>query len=348
MTSIKILKAGQGDSILIRFLGNDKDYKNILIDGGNSKTEYRNHLKKEILQIQESMESIDLLVITHTDQDHVKGIQYLLNDREITKNIIKQVWFNSFDSNFSHQDTDISYVESSKIQNLLIEHNISRNNTTTVTDDLSPIDFFGAKITILSPYKEDLEKLIEQNDLDIAGTGGDYSQSINEIIKGNSNIFVNKNENLDKSLENRVSIAFLLELNEKTFLFLGDANPDVIELSTDKLIKLRDVEFIAVDFFKLSHHASHRSLSFKMLELFTTQNYIISTNRSKSNLPNKLTFAKILTSKISKVRVNFIFNYGDDEVSDNKKLNFLTDELDDFNFEYSNPNYEHGYLINYE
>lgn len=348
MTSIKILKAGQGDSLLIRFLGNDNKYKNILVDGGNRKAEYQNHLKKEILEIQESNESIDLLIITHTDQDHVKGIQYLLNDNEIHKKIIKQVWFNSFDSSFSPENNDISYIESCKIQNLIVQHDIPRDNNIVVLDDLSAIDLYGAQITILSPKKEDLKMLIEQNDLDIASSGNDYALYINELIERNSNIFVDRNEDLDISLENRVSIAFLFELNKKAFLFLGDANPDIVELSIEKLNKIRNIESIVIDFVKLSHHASQRSLSFKMLELFTTQNYIISANRNKSNLPNKLTFAKILESKTSGRKVNFIFNYSDDEVEENKKLNFSSSEMEDFNFECSDPNYKNGYLINYE
>lgn len=348
MTSIKILKAGQGDSILIRFLGNDSKYKNILVDGGNKKSEYQNHLKKEILQIQEKKESINLLIITHTDQDHVKGIQYLLNDNEIDKKVIKQVWFNSFNSSFSPENNDISYIESCKIQNLIVQHDIPRDNNIVVLDDLSAIDLYGAQITILSPKKEDLKELIEQNDLDIASSENDYALGINELIERNSNIFVDRNEDLDISLENRVSIAFLFELNKKAFLFLGDANPDIVELSIEKLNKIRNIESIVIDFVKLSHHASQRSLSFKMLELMTTQNYIISSNRNKSNLPNKLTFAKILRSETSRSKVNFIFNYSDDEVAENKRLSFSTNEMKDFDFECSNPNYEHGYLINYE
>jgi len=346
MTSVKILKAGQGDSILIRFLGNDSKYKNILVDGGNSKAEYQNHLKKEILQIRENNESIDLLIITHTDQDHVKGIQYLLNDEEINKKIIKQVWFNSFDSSFSPDNNDISYIESCKIQNLLIEYGISRDNNVVVLDDLSPIDFFGAHITILSPYQSDLEKLIVKNDLDIAAYGNDYGFSLDELIEGNSNIFIDKNEDLDTSLENIVSIAFLFELNEKSFLLLGDAIPNTIEKSVEKLIKQRRIGHLQVDFIKLSHHASQKSLSFKMLEYIKTQNYAVSANRNKSNLPNKITFAKILRGKIYEGKIKFVFNYSDDEVSENKRLNFSAIEMKDLGFEYSKPNYEHGYLFN--
>lgn len=346
MLTIKILKAGQGDSILIRFLGDDEVYKNILIDGGNKKSEYSKYLKKEILQIQESKENLDLMIITHTDQDHVKGIQYLLEDDEIDKSLIKEIWFNSFDSSYTSESNDISYIESCKIQNLIIKHDIPRNNNIVVSDDLLPIDFFGAKITILSPKKEDLKKLIIQNDLDISSTGNDYNFSIKELIEKNTTIFIDRNEDLDTTLENRASIAFLLELYDKSFLFLGDANPDIIEQSIEILNKQRDIESINIDFVKLSHHASHRSLSFRMLELITTKNYFISANRNKSGLPNKLTFAKILGSEANESKVNFIFNYSDNEVDENKRLNFSSNEMENFDCIY--PNYENGYFVNYE
>ncbi len=44
----------------------------------------------------------------------------------------------------------------------------------------------------LLPYQSDLEKLIIQNDLDIASSGNDYAFCINELIERNSNILSTK------------------------------------------------------------------------------------------------------------------------------------------------------------
>ena len=61
---IKFLKAGQGDSILI-----SHNSHNILIDGGNDSY----FLLKEIDAIKERKEVLDFVIITHHDDDHIKG-----------------------------------------------------------------------------------------------------------------------------------------------------------------------------------------------------------------------------------------------------------------------------------
>ncbi|MDR6458199.1 MULTISPECIES: ComEC/Rec2 family competence protein [Chryseobacterium] len=348
MNTLKVIKAGNGDSLLMRFLGDDSTYKNILIDGGNKKSEYRKYLKSEIIEIQNNKEYIDLLVITHTDQDHVKGIQYLLEDEDIDKSIIKNVWFNNFFSSYFVESNDISYIESCKIQNLLESYQIPRNNK-IIADDLEEFVFFGAKITILSPYMSDLQQLISKNELDISTEGNDYRFSIRELVTNNSRIFVDKSEDLDQTLENRVSIAFLFEINDTSILFLGDANPDIIVNSIRKLLVKKNQDVLVVDYVKLSHHASHRSISLEMTKLISSNQYIVSSNRLKSNLPNKLSFAKILNRKNKGlIKDHFYFNYSDEEVPNDKRLNFSAEEMAEFGFEYNNPNYKNGYLIKHE
>ncbi|NDP21452.1 MAG: hypothetical protein GZ091_10275 [Paludibacter sp.] len=340
-TTLKILKAGNGDSLILRFLGNDNQYKNIIIDGGNKKSEYTSVLKCEVLKIKARKENIDLLILTHTDQDHVKGIQYLLNDADIDKSLIKCVWFNSFDNTSFHKSNDISYIESCDIQNKINEFDIPRIND-IVINEFKPVNFFGAIITLLSPVKEDLKKLILKNSTDICSEGKDYDYTIEQLINKNSKIFKDKIEDLDTTIENRVSISMLVEVQEKSILFMGDANPDIIQDSVKKLLAIRGIDKLKVNVIKLAHHASHRSLSLSLIDLIDSNNFIISTNGKKSNLPNKLTLAKILNreSKNGEEDV-FIFNY--DEVVDELKIS--DNDYIKYNFKSLKPNYSKGYLI---
>lgn len=339
--TFKILKAGNGDSLVIRFEGNDSKYKNIIIDGGNKRNEYNAFLKKEILEIKEREEFIDLLIITHTDQDHVKGIQYFLNDTEIDNSLIKLIWFNSFDKSFTHDTNDISYIESCEIQKLILNFDIQRVNNITL-EELEEYDFYGAKITLLSPTNEDLNKLIEKNSSDISSVSNDYNFSIEELITKNTNIFKDKIEELDTTIENRVSIAILIEIYEKSLLLLGDANPDVIKDSITKIAKLRKEERLKVDFVKLSHHASHRSLSLQLIDLIDSNHFIVSANGKKANLPNKLTFAKVLNRGAKNGGQDyFIFNY--EEVVED--LKFSVDDFKNYNFMCLKPNFTNGYII---
>ena len=61
--TIKIIKAGQGDSILISFGDVIGKRKHILVDGGNNNVDYKKHLKQEVLEIQNACEKINLLIM---------------------------------------------------------------------------------------------------------------------------------------------------------------------------------------------------------------------------------------------------------------------------------------------
>lgn len=332
---IKVLKAGNGDSILLKL---DNNF-NILIDGGNNINDYKHNLKQEILEIQKSKEYIDLLIITHIDQDHIKGIEYLLKDNEIDNDIIKNFWFNSFSSSTT-VNNDISYHEALRIESIINSLNIPINRQITL-EQTPNISLFGLTFSILSPYKKNIENLIVKN-TDICSSSTDYKLSLKEILDKNPRIFVDKIEDLDRSISNKSSIAFLLEYKTKKILFLGDAESTVLHQSLEKILNYRGIDKLDIDYLKLSHHGSHKSLSMNLFNYIKCNNFIISANGKKENLPNKLTFAKILT-RINKenAKDNFYFNYS----SVLKDLNFLEDEKEEFKFECFSENFEHGYKI---
>ena len=80
---IRPLKAFHGDSLLLSF-ENEGATRNILIDGGTGKTYSQKPkvLKTEIEQIKDKGENIDLMVITHIDDDHIGGIVRMFKKKE--------------------------------------------------------------------------------------------------------------------------------------------------------------------------------------------------------------------------------------------------------------------------
>src|SRR4051812_9086655 len=94
--SISFLGVLCGDAILCRFLGNDKKYHNIMIDGGFVKT-YKHTLRPRLISIQELGEKIDLLVGTHYDGDHIGGILAFVNDNSIVHEDFVEQWMINFD-----------------------------------------------------------------------------------------------------------------------------------------------------------------------------------------------------------------------------------------------------------
>ncbi|PSU95075.1 ComEC/Rec2 family competence protein [Photobacterium kishitanii] len=92
MVKIKMYPAREGDAFLIK-LGR----KNIVIDMGLNET-YEKYIKQDISSIKELGESIDLLIVTHVDNDHIMGVISLLEDNETSENPIeiKEIWHNSY------------------------------------------------------------------------------------------------------------------------------------------------------------------------------------------------------------------------------------------------------------
>ncbi|PGC21567.1 hypothetical protein COM23_23190 [Bacillus wiedmannii] len=66
--------------------------KHILIDCGYVKT-YRDYLKEALMKIASNGEAIDLMVITHIDQEHILGALAFL---EVPFIEVKEIWYNSY------------------------------------------------------------------------------------------------------------------------------------------------------------------------------------------------------------------------------------------------------------
>ena len=88
--SIHIIDVGQGDSILIK----TPNSKNILVDGGDDKSEkiIKRYLKKE------NIKSLDIVISTHPDSDHIGGLDYIINNFDV-----KEIYM-------PNQDVDLSLI----------------------------------------------------------------------------------------------------------------------------------------------------------------------------------------------------------------------------------------------
>lgn len=93
---VEVLPANEGDCFLITI---NNENIHILIDGGTAET-YRYYLKRRLLQLRSEGKVIDLLIVTHIDNDHIGGIIELLkeNGSDIDSKIIriKNIWHNSY------------------------------------------------------------------------------------------------------------------------------------------------------------------------------------------------------------------------------------------------------------
>jgi beta-lactamase superfamily II metal-dependent hydrolase len=309
-----MLEAFHGDSFLISL--EDNSIKNIIVDGGISKTYIRN-LRYEIESIMEAEEqNIDLMFITHVDDDHIGGIISFFEDDEINKNIVKRVIYNSaltisksLNTKYDpSREIDInkvserkaSYEQGKTLENELLKYNLLEDK---VIKALDKIEFGNATITILSPRDIEVKKLNkrwekEQSEKRKASSSDDdYKKSIKELLK-------NDKYTKDKSIANRSSISFLLEYGKFKILMLADSRSDIITKSLNRLGYNKENKLV-LDYVKLPHHGSKNNLYYDLLEIIDCKKYIISTDGSIFNHPDKITLARIL--KVFS-NVEFYFN----------------------------------------
>ena len=116
---IKMFRAGSGDCILLEF---EKADFRILIDGGFVET-YQQELRPYLRMLSKKGKHINLLIISHIDQDHINGIKALLkeNGNSNSPKIVQidEVWFNGFRHTEVKRDKkDISHYEETVLRTL--------------------------------------------------------------------------------------------------------------------------------------------------------------------------------------------------------------------------------------
>lgn len=188
--TIQMLPAASGDCIYLEFP--DSDFR-MLIDGGYAKT-YQKYLKKFLLKLAAEGKRLNLIVVTHIDDDHISGIRALLKENGDSRNPkiieIDEIWFNSLNQCITSRNaeqgmsfavkiilksmcsTDIDFECEYKKQNIsytngknlaeLIQAGGYRWNASVVNNLVSKgqiVQFGDLKITILNPGIETLTKM---------------------------------------------------------------------------------------------------------------------------------------------------------------------------------------------
>lgn len=311
---VKFLRADNGDSILINFLDENKKARNILIDGGMDATYFdrvrRNGaLKKEIDNLKQNDEVIDLLILSHIDNDHIKG---LLKWFELDKNapeLINEVWFNSGEAiattfnKSKNEDLDVYVADGSNVltgvdEGIEFQEYLKKNALSR--EDLISRGFtyekFGLKIDILTPTKKQLTDLLELYKEETGKaiyTGSrdeDWSRNLKDIIEDENKPSFRFRQ--DRSEKNGSSITSLIDYKDTKFLLTADSHPKQVSKS------LRDLGYskenpVELEFMQVSHHGSKANNNKELLDLIKTNNYIISTNSSGHGHPHKSTIARI-------------------------------------------------------
>ncbi|WP_182921313.1 ComEC/Rec2 family competence protein [Pedobacter planticolens] len=342
-TEILILKAYQGDCILIKTFDENEDCFNILIDGGTPNTfdfSLRNELKDIAI--------IDLLVLTHIDSDHIGGVIKFLKNSLANGIEIRKYWVNCLNLiEVGFSSGKISYGQAKSLEELLLEKKepLSKFNEAIFFSSQIRQDR-GITITVLSPTSEIIDSLKKGwpelseeyqkklKEVKISGT------VLSQVSKGSLRDLAKEDFRHQKTIENDIvnssCIAMLIKGIDFSFLALGDSRAEVVEQSLRKLEYNDTDNKLKVDYVKISHHGSKNNTSASLLDLIESEKFIISTNGggAATRHPDRETIARILfhPKRDFTKKVTIIFNYPLSNIASKSGELFTEDEMEDGNW----------------
>lgn len=306
MLRVEFLPAAHGDCILVSYGadGPDEPTRWVLIDGGPSHT--YDALRGRVTEA--GIERFEAVIVSHIDADHIDGVIRLIQDEQIPVEI-GDVWFNgrhhldqAVDRAVRDGVTQLGGVEGEILGVLLADLKLPWNaafggGPIVVDDDprqpLPVVELAGGlKLTIVSPYVRELDRLRKAWDKAVRAAGfepGDRDKAL-EILHRRGRLQAPPAQlgGDDSSEANGSSIAFLVEYGGAAVLLSGDAFHSVISRSLDRLRTERATrDGIALDVWKLAHHGSRNNTDAAMLRRADCRNFVVSTNGDRFRHPDR-------------------------------------------------------------
>jgi len=268
---IRIEKAHNGDCIWLRF--GDKEKANILIDSGPGM--FANGFRQIIDEIKERNEEINLLILTHIDNDHILGFKNYVAKNDCK--VIRKIWLNG------------EGTSAYGVNQLLSPRNVGQLVEQIKEKDIeliSPIyegyeeRINGCNLKVITPKKEavlEAAKLVDKFKLN----------SSNSFTKTLEMLYLEDKYEEENTPTNKASISFIFQYKNKKIAFLGDAvATDVIEGVNNYFSDCK------MDLVKIAHHGSKYNTNCELIKKLGATKFII----SKKSKVDKEIIARIVNS----------------------------------------------------
>lgn len=275
-----------GDCIALRY-GNLYDgcqHQTVfVIDGGYSdnKDTLKKHLKSYYNCFYDRKYHIDVLFLSHPDQDHVQGLVKILEDTEIEVDaivamipwrVMTPAWYKDkrITPNSLEARLESAFKELSKLEEIAEERGIE---IIMPTDMYQRCELNGCTITTLGPslkfYKECIANCPKTPDPDdrvrrmSASAICDNNDREEKYIPGH----IHWNYDETTSAINESSHIFILEFDHHKILFCGDAGKEAL-LKAIKEASEIGIDLTSIDIIKMPHHGSRKNVTPEIMDEF--------------------------------------------------------------------------------
>lgn len=278
MITIYNLSEGQEDCFLIKIATGRNTTINILVDGGKSENPLLKMEKDDI-----KIDELNYIVLTHIDNDHIKGLLKILNQNEKCENAI--IIYNRFVKGL------ISFKQAEQFEKLI-------NNREVIVSYKEYQNNIGDICFLSVGQRKKLQKAPDKVYITFLAPGRDMVQKLYDCYECYKR---NINKSNYSEIVNKSSIIFILEYREAAILMTGDGYISDIMSSINHLFDKSSMAspLKKIDLVKIAHHGSsdnNKQLS-ELLEKIKCRKVII-TNSKKGNVTIIKEVAEALKNKI--------------------------------------------------
>lgn len=318
MLVLEALSAKKGDCLILHFKS-DGEPGLVLIDGGPA-TVYEEVLKPRLQELRAAHNRrmgddgplpVDLLVISHVDDDHIHGILDLTRDLRAPNGdmtgriVIDRVWHNTFDDIFgaapergdtvlSSITTDIIGDDPDEPDDVLATHirhhafrvlaslgqgEALRNDARALDWSLNaPFEPFVRAV----PGGDSVDELSDDLAFHIIGPLkpelDDLQDKYRKYLEKRARDEATAEDALaayaDKSVPNLSSIVILAQEGNRRILLTGDARGDRVLAGLEEMGHIPQGGTLAVDVLKLMHHGSNRNVEPDFFRRVPARHYV--------------------------------------------------------------------------
>jgi len=318
--SIELLPARHGDAILVCW-GESGDRHRMLVDAGPA-TAYDGVGSRLAAE-----GTLDVLVLTHVDADHVEGMILLVNDAAAGVGI-GEVWFNAR-RHFGEGRLHGAHGE--MLSALVVERRIPWNlrfGGEAVCSDagIRSVELPGGlRVTVLAPSAASLKAL--ENDWVKACRDAKVDGSVESVLaalrtrprlvpaesyldrpaRPKVRQLARSVRSPDDSRANASTIVLLLEIDGRAVLLCGDATPESLLTAVRNLLAVRGLDRLTLDAMTVPHHGSERNITPELVAAAPSRRYLFSSNGSHYRHPHAAAVATVV--EFAPRGAELVFNY---------------------------------------
>lgn len=333
MLNLRVVQAEQGDCLVVEY-GTALCPRYMLIDGGPNRI-YDDHLRSVLGAIAQAGHQLDLLVLSHVDDDHVNGLldltgelQEQRRDGEQETIGIEELWHNTF-SQTAGPDIEARFraiedrpgasrslmgrttqtgrsirqgdelTREANALDIPINPRFAPEYVITVDTVPEPVVLGNLSLQVVGPTADNLDRLRAEWQEWLA-------EQERPVLSRDPIEAERAALAADGSIPNLSSIMLLVEAEGKRLLLTGDGRGDHLLEGLEKAGFLEPGGSLHVDLLKVPHHGSMRNVTPAFFQTVTADQYVISANGRHHN-PDLDTLRWIVEAALAQERQIDVF-----------------------------------------